>query len=253
MTDSTRRFSGRVDDYVRYRPGYPDELIEALMERCGLGPGATVADIGSGTGIFSAKLLDAGLRVYAVEPNDAMRAAAERQLAARNGFTSVAAAAESTALDTDSLDLITAAQAFHWFNNEPARNEFRRVLKPGGYLALIWNRRRTGRAFQDEYDALLRRRAPDYGKVNHMNLDDREIADFYAPETMRKLRFDYRQRLDFDSLLGRLRSSSYCPAEDSDAFRLLRDELAVLFDRHAVDGRIDFEYDTHLYLGRMPR
>lgn len=251
MADSTRRFSDRVDDYVRYRPGYPDELVAVLIEGCGLKAGAAVADIGSGTGIFTARLVDAGLQVNAVEPNREMRRAAERMLGAKPGFTSIAAPAEATGLGPESVNLITAAQAFHWFNNEVVQTEFRRILRPDGHLALIWNRRRIRQSLQQKFESVLRRRAPEYGKVNHMSLDDREIGAFFGAVPPEKLCFEYRQRLDFDGLLGRVKSSSYCPLEGSDEFDKLRDDLLALFDDYASDGAIDFEYDTHLYLGQM--
>ena len=253
MSDATRRFSDRVEDYIRFRPGYPEELITFLLDQTGLGTRSRAADIGSGTGIFSHLLLNAGLVVYAVEPNPEMRAAAENLHADHPGFHSIAAPAEATGLDDQSLDLVTAAQAFHWFNNEPTRSEFTRILKAEGYLALIWNRRRIGQDFQREYEAVLRRRAPEYSKVNHMNLDNDDIGKFFAPDSLEKLTFDNRQQFDFDGLLGRVKSSSYCPMENSDEFELLRDDLRVLFEKHRVDGTIDFEYDTDLYLGRIHR
>jgi SAM-dependent methyltransferase len=251
MTDSTQRFSGRVEDYVRYRPGYPTELAPRLLQKSGLGAGAVAADIGSGTGIFTRLLLQQGLKVYAIEPNAPMRAAAQATLGDEPHFTSVDAPAEDTGLDDDSVDLITAAQAFHWFNNDAAKTEFRRILKPTGRLALLWNRRKLSQPFQKAYDAMLRELSPEYGKVNHMNLDAGEIAAFFAPGKMEVEHFDYRQKLDFPGLLGRLKSSSYCPTEDSPHYIPLVTELLALFDQYAVDGSIDFAYDTELYLGPM--
>jgi SAM-dependent methyltransferase len=251
MTDSTQRFSNRVDAYVRYRPGYPAGLVPQLLEKTGLGTGAVVADVGAGTGIFTRLLLQQGLRVYAIEPNAPMRAAAEASLGDDRQFVSVGAPAEETGLDNDSIDLVTAAQAFHWFNNAAAKAEFRRILKPAGQLALVWNRRKVSQPFQQAYDGVLREFSPEYGKVNHMNLREGEIAGFFAPAEMEVVHFDNSQRLDFSSLLGRLKSSSYCPAEDSPYYIPLVTELLALFDRHAVEGAIEFEYDTELYLGPM--
>lgn len=251
MTDSTQRFSKRVEDYVRYRPGYPAGLVPRLLEETGLGADAVVADVGSGTGIFTHLLLQQDLRVYAIEPNTPMREAAQALLDDNRKFSSVAAPAEDTGLASNSLDLLTAAQAFHWFNNDAAKAEFRRILKPTGQLALVWNRRKLSQPFQKAYDAILREFAPEYGKVNHMNLDDSEIAGFFAPDEMRVLQFDYSQRFDFSSLLGRLKSSSYCPAEDSAHYIPLVTELLALFDQHAIEGSIEFEYDTQLYFGPM--
>jgi len=253
MTDSTQRFSNRVDAYVRYRPGYPADLVPQLLEKTGLGTGAVVADVGAGTGIFTRLLLQQNLRVYAIEPNAPMRAAAEASLGDDRQFVSVGAPAEDTGLDNDSIDLVTAAQAFHWFNNDAAKAEFRRILRPAGQLALVWNRRKVSQPFQQAYDGVLREFSPEYGKVNHMNLREGEIAGFFAPAEMEVVHFDNSQRLDFSSLLGRLKSSSYCPAEDSPHYIPLVTELLALFDRHAVEGAIEFEYDTELYLGPMSR
>jgi SAM-dependent methyltransferase len=251
MTETTQRFSKRVEDYVRYRPGYPAELVPRLLDTAGLDAGAVVADIGSGTGIFTRLLLQQGLKVYAIEPNTPMRAAAEAALGDERQFVSVDATAEDTGLDEDSVDLVTAAQAFHWFNNATAKAELRRILKPAGRLALLWNRRKLSQPFQQAYDGILRELSPEYGKVNHMSLGEKEIACFFAPAKMEFVHFDNSQQLDFSSLLGRLKSSSYCPAEDSPHYIPLVTELLALFDQYAVEGSINFEYDTELYLGPM--
>jgi SAM-dependent methyltransferase len=253
MTDSTQRFSKRVEDYLRYRPGYPADLVDRLLRESGLGAGAVAADIGSGTGIFTRLLLDRDLEVNAIEPNAPMREAAEALLGDNRKFVSIAAPAENTDLPAASVDLVTAAQAFHWFNNDVAKAEFRRILKPAGRLALVWNRRKLSQPFQKAYDALLRELSPEYGKVNHMNLGESEIAGFFAPGKMQVLHFENSQRFDFSALLGRLKSSSYCPAEDSRHYIPLVTELLALFDRHAVEGFIEFEYDTELFLGPMER
>ena len=253
MTDSRERFSDRVENYVRFRPGYPDDLVAALFAGPDKAGAATIADIGSGTGILTRELLERDARVYAVEPNAAMRTAAEQFLDGYKNFTSIDGGAEETGLDDASVDLITAAQAFHWFNNEAALAEFQRILRPGGRLALIWNKRNVKQPFQLAYDALLREFAPEYGKVNHMNLGDDEIAGFYARGQMRLTRFDHLQRLDFDGLLGRLQSSSYCPPEHTPAYRGLRLAMRDLFEKHASEGIVDFEYDSLLYLGKIAR
>ena len=249
MTDSTQRFSNRVEAYVKFRPGYPDALTQTLLQKTRLEAGAVVADIGSGTGIFTQLLLDQGLKVFAVEPNDNMRNAAEAILADYPNFTSVDAPAEATGLGDKSVDLITAAQAFHWFNNAPTKTEFRRTLKPDGRLALIWNKRKISHAFQQAYDAVLRTYVPEYGVVNHMNLSEADIAEFFVDGQMEVLHFDNSQQLSFSALLGRLKSSSYCPAEDSPQYPSLVAELAALFEQFAIDDVIDFQYDTELYLG----
>jgi ubiquinone/menaquinone biosynthesis C-methylase UbiE len=247
----TERFSSRVDAYQKYRPDYPQSLVPEIIKQGGLDGAAVIADFGSGTGIFTRHLLNAGLKVFAVEPNPEMRAAAETALSDDSCFTSVAGSAEDSGLESSSVDLITAAQAFHWFNSETARQEFSRVLKPGGQLALIWNKRKISQPFQQTYDAILRELAPEYGKVNHMNLTETDIQRFFATDSMQRIVLDNSQQLDFAGLLGRLKSTSYCPDEKSPQYMMLATELLSLFDQFAIDGKIAFEYDTELYIGQI--
>jgi len=249
MTDSTQRFSDRVEAYVKFRPGYPTILVQTLLQKAMPGTEAVVADVGSGTGIFTRLLLDQELRVFAIEPNANMREAAETLLAGYPHFVSVDAPAERTGLADNSIDMITAAQAFHWFNNAATKSEFRRILKPEGKLALIWNRRKISQPFQQTYDAVLKTYIPEYGAVNHMNLSEADIAGFFAAGQMVVLHFDNSQQLKFSELLGRLKSSSYCPAENSPGYPSLVAELVALFEQFAIDDMIDFQYDTQLYLG----
>jgi ubiquinone/menaquinone biosynthesis C-methylase UbiE len=151
--DVTQRFSSRVDNYIRYRPGYPDAILDTLRDAYGLTPASIVADVGSGTGILTEMFLRHGNVVYGIEPNREMREAAERLLAGYDRFHSVAATAEDTTLGDDSVDLVTAGQAFHWFDPSKARAEFARVLKPGGWVALIWNERVVTTPFLADYAA----------------------------------------------------------------------------------------------------
>jgi SAM-dependent methyltransferase len=251
MTDSTQRFSDRVEAYVKFRPDYPAELVKTLVQKTMLDTGAVVADVGSGTGIFTRLLLDQQLKVFAVEPNANMRNAAEVLFSDYPNFTSVDAPAERTGLAEHSVDLVTAAQAFHWFNNAATKAEFRRILKADGKLALIWNKRKVSQPFQQAYDVILKTYAPEYGVVNHMNLSKADIAEFFDAGHMEVLQFDNCQQLTFPGLLGRLKSSSYCPAENSPQYPSLVAELAGLFGQFAVNELIDFEYDTQLYLGSI--
>jgi len=251
MIDSTRRFSDRVEAYIKFRPGYPPALVSALLEKAGLDADAVVADVGSGSGIFTRQLLDQGLRVNAVEPNANMRHAAEALLSEYPEFVSIDAPAEHTGLANNSIDLVTAAQAFHWFNNAATKAEFERILKPGGKLALIWNKRNVSQPFQQVYHGILNEYAPEYGKVNHMNLGEEDIDCFFARDGMELMHFDNKQTLDFAGLMGRLKSASYCPAEDSPQYIPLVTELVALFDQYAVNGVVDFEYDTQLFLGAV--
>lgn len=247
----TERFSDRVDDYRRYRPGYPPALTEWLLAEAGLKAGDTVADIGSGTGLLSRDLLAAGLRVQAVEPNAAMRAAAEAELGTFPGFTSIAGTAEATGLPDASVQLLTAAQAFHWFVPAQARAEAQRVLAPGGAAALIWNVRRIDGAFAIAYEDLLMRRCPDYAAGQPHQASIGEITEFFGAATRREARFDYVQRFDFDGLKGRLLSSSYTPKAGDARREPLLAELRSLFEAHQADGRVAFDYDCRAYLAAV--
>ena len=250
MTDSTQRFTDRVADYVRYRPGYPREVVTFLHETCGVAPGAQVADIGAGTGISARLFLDAGHPVVAVEPNQAMREAANVWLTPYGNFRSVAGTAEATALDDASVDLVIAAQAFHWFDPVMTRREFARILKPQGRVALFWNSRRLdGSPFLAGYEGLLREYGVDYTEVAERYPDDAAMAAWFGDAFSHKGSFPNLQRLDFDGLKGRLMSSSYAPKAGHPNHEPLLVALRDLFDRTAHNGLVEFGYTTRVYAG----
>jgi SAM-dependent methyltransferase len=245
--DPKARFSDRVDDYVRYRPRYPIEVLRTLEGELGTRPDTTrVVDIGCGTGISADLFLRQGYAVIGVEPNAAMRAAAETLLASSPRFRSVEGSAEATNLPDASADLVIAAQAFHWFDPVAARREVRRLLAPGGAVALMWNDRRVGtHPFLQGYDDAIRKWAIDYAKVNHQNLSDDDIASFFGPDGCSSRTFDW------EGLLGRALSSSYVPARGQPGHDELVAELRGLFDAHASDHQVRFEYDTRLHFGTL--
>jgi SAM-dependent methyltransferase len=195
--------------------------------------------------------LDNGNRVIAIEPNEEMRRAGEVLLSGHDRFESVTGTAEATTLPPSSVDLITAGQAFHWFDPAPARKEFARVLRPGGKIVLVWNdRRKHGTPFQEAYENLLETYAIDYAGVEHGRKGSPEnIRSFFAPNPVHTATFDNRQVLDYDGLLGRLRSSSYVPAEGYPGHREMLDELERIFHDHDNRGRVVMEYDTRAYYG----
>jgi len=252
ITNSTERFSDRVADYVKYRPSYPPEVVDMIITESQFDQQISVADIGSGTGIFSKLLLNHHMNVIGVEPNEGMRRAAEQQLSQYENFSSVNGQSENTTLADTSIDLITAAQAFHWFKGEETKREFSRILKPGGYLALIWNQRDLTQSFQQEYDRVLRKFAPDYNSVNHMNISPTDIEDFVYPAKMSLFNFEYQQIFDLPGLLGRMQSSSYTPEENTREHAALIDAVEKLFNRFESNGSISFEYSTRLYLAQFP-
>lgn len=250
---STERFGNRVDDYVRWRPGYPAELAPWLMNRCGLMAGDPAADVGSGTGLFTRELLLQGLRVTGVEPNAPMREAGDRFLAAfGEHFRSRAGTAEATGLAEASMRLITVAQAFHWVRPVEARAEFARVLQPGGHVALVWNVRREDTPFLKGYEALLHRHAPEYANSGvPAQADLAVIRSFFSPADFVQHSFPYVQRFDREGLRGRLLSSSYAPAAGTAGHEPMLADLDALFDACQRDGRVSFDYDTRVFLGKL--
>jgi SAM-dependent methyltransferase len=252
MRNSTERFSTRVENYVRYRPDYPQAMIELLRDECGLRASSVIADVGSGTGILSEMFLKNGNTVYAIEPNREMREAGERLLHSYPHFKSIEGAAEATTLAGGSVDFVTAGQAFHWFDRTKARMEFLRILSPHGWTAFLWNERKTdSTAFLVAYEQMLVEYGTDYETVNHTNIDDRVIAAFFAPGDFRLRIFPTRQVFDFESLKGRLLSSSYTPEEGHPNYRPMLDELERIFQEHAVNKSVAFEYDTKIYYGQL--
>lgn len=240
---------------MRYRPGYPPDVLSLLKKECGLTRDSTVADIGSGTGILSRVFLESGCRVFGIEPNEEMRRVGERLLAAHGGFTSVAATAEATTLADGSVGFVTAGQAFHWFEPERARVEFDRILKPDGWVMLVWNarlREEKRTAFLEAYERLLDVHATDYREAGYGQRGSlREVQKFFDPEPVSTANFDNRQVLDFDGLRGRLLSSSYVPAEGQPGYEEMLQELERIFREHEKDGKVVVEYDTKVYYGRL--
>lgn len=247
-TDPTCRFSDRVADYARYRPSYPAAALDELFADGAGEKRPDVADVGSGTGIFTALLLPRAATVHAVEPNAAMRAEASRRLGPQGGYVAVDGTAERTTLPDRSVDLVTAAQAFHWFDPVAAEAEFARILRPDGRVALIWNRRdHAGSAFLERYERLLATSLPDYVRVTHERASADVVSAFLGPGA-RQTTFPHHQRFDFDGLRGRLLSSSYAPQPGQDGHEALMDSLRALFDEFAVDGEVRFDYRTELHV-----
>ncbi|MCY9691736.1 class I SAM-dependent methyltransferase [Paenibacillus alginolyticus] len=252
MNNPKDRFSNRVDTYVKFRPSYPKEAIDYLYDVVGLRANAVVADIGAGTGIFSKLLLQRGSQVIAVEPNQAMREAAEQMLNGDANFRTVSGSAEATGLPDASVDFIVCAQAFHWFDRTAAQAEFHRILKPGGKVLLIWNSRlEHGNAFREEYDLLLRTFGSDYTKVTHKNISQETLASFFMNESMQVERFTITQVFDLEGLKGRLMSSSYIPVAGHPNYAPMMTELQHIFERHEQDGNVRFDYETEVYWGEV--
>ncbi len=252
MSDSKTRFSNRVENYVKYRPDYPREILSALRDRIGFDRSWNVADIGSGTGISTRMFLENGNQVLAIEPNADMRAAAEKMLGNQPRFRSVDASAEQTTLADASVDLIVSAQAFHWFDLPKCKVEFARILKPNGWCALIWNERKTsGTPFLEAYESVLKKYGADYMAVRHERIDMNALGEFFSPRGFQTVTFANHQIFDLDGLIGRCLSSSYAPAAGSPNHEPLLVELREIFSRYQADGRVAFDYQTQVHFGQL--
>jgi SAM-dependent methyltransferase len=247
----TGRFSGLAQTYARHRPAYPEAALEFIVRQCGLGPGAVVIDVGSGTGISARQFAGRGLQVIGIEPNVDMRRQAEAAPAApgsappeyRDGR------AEATGLPDGTADLVLAAQAFHWFESAAALAEFRRVLKPGGWVALIWNERDESDPFTADYGKLIRssKEAAEL-EMKRGRAGDALLASplFVAAQ---RHQFTNEQCLDEEGLLGRAFSTSYVPRDPLGSAKLA-DDLRALFARARQNGRVALRYGTSVTMAQ---
>jgi SAM-dependent methyltransferase len=251
MLDPTKRFSNRVDNYLKYRPRYPREIIPLLNKECGLTADSIIADIGSGTGFLTELFLQNGNRVIGVEPNAEMRAAGEQHLAPYSNFTSIAGTAENTSLSEASLDFVTAGQAFHWFNRVKARVEFARILKPNGWVVVVWNGYNPERtALLKGYHEVLLRYGTDYRDVRR-EIEDTQIDKFFSANAYKVARFSFRQSFDFEAFKGRALSASYVPQAGEPNYEPLVKQLREVFEANEDDGKVTFDYDSEVYYGRL--
>ena len=248
--DSTKRFGGRVSYYTKYRPRYPGDVFEFMRSDLGLNANSTIADVGSGTGLSAEPFLKMGCKVFCVEPNSEMRTAAETVLSIYSKFVSVDGTAEQTGLSERSVDFVVAGQAFHWFDRVAARTEFRRILKPRGWIVLLWNDRRQDTSFANAYENLLKMHSVDYEVVDHRRITNDMLAEFFGNHDFGFRMFSNRQVLDLESLKGRVMSCSYMPELDSPGFEKMTKALSDLFQRFQENGTVTMEYNTLLYYGK---
>jgi SAM-dependent methyltransferase len=249
--DTFSRFSPLVENYFRFRPRYPHTLIDLLQTECGLSDAHIIADIGSGTGLLAELFLKNDNRVYGVEPNPDMRAAAERLMSAYTSFTSVAGMAEDTTLKDHSVHMVTAGQAFHWFDRALARTEFARILKPGGWVVLVWNLERSdGTPFSADFERFWQ---------TYLNpetrFDKREpptsILEFFGTDAIHAHTLDNHQVCDYDALRGRILSSSRAPQAHDPRHPAMLADLVALFEAHATDGSVTIHYNTEVIYGQL--
>ncbi len=252
FADAKQRFSNRAADYVRYRPGYPPELLDVLRKECDLRPGHVIADIGSGTGFLSELFLKNGNAVFGVEPNREMREAGELHLQSYRAFVSVEGSAEATTLPEACADFVAAGQAFHWFEPEKTRAEFRRILRPQGWVVAIWNFREMETPFAKAYEDLLVKYGTDYTRVRDSYPKAHDVQKFFLGGEFLHHVLPNVQFLDWEALAGCLRSGSYVPQKGHANFAPMMDALSELFRTHQENGRVRVEYATNLYAGQLP-
>lgn len=248
--DYKHRFSDRVENYIKYRPGYPKEVITTLKGEIDLKPEDIIADIGSGTGLSAKLFLENGNTVYGVEPNEPMRKAAEGLLSEYDNFISVHGSSEASNLAANSIDLIVCAQAFHWFDRKKTKKEFQRIANNGAHLCLLWNDRKASEPFQRDYENIIQEFATDYNDITHRNITNEIITEFYAPNAFKKIVLQYEQHFDLEGLIGRIVSSSYMPNEKDDNFPQLRNAIVDLFNAYKQNELVTFAYNTILYIGK---
>jgi SAM-dependent methyltransferase len=252
FADAKNRFSNRVADYLRYRPHYPQGVLDFLRSKSNLSPAHTIADIGSGTGFLSELFLKNGNSVFGVEPNQEMREAGEEYLAAYPRFTSINGSAEGTTLPDSAADFVTVGQAFHWFKPQPTRQEFARILRPDGWVAIVWNDRTLSTTgFAVSYEELLVRFGTDYARVRDAYPQKENICAFFGHENFWTHELPNFQHFDLESLRGRLRSSSYVPTQDDPKFAPMMAALDTLFAAQQQAGRVLMEFSTWIHLGQL--
>jgi ubiquinone/menaquinone biosynthesis C-methylase UbiE len=252
MIENTERFTGRVAEYERYRSRYPVAVIEILTARCGLRREDLIADVGAGTGMLAELFLENGNAVVAVEPNDEMRAACERLATAWPGLTVKGGAAEATGLEDASVDFIAVGRAFHWFDHGKAAVEFRRILRTGGWVALVSNSRTRDESPQSvEYEAMLREYGTDYA-ANHERYEiaPKVNAFFAGGELFREESFS-EQRLTLEELVGQTQSFSVTPAPGQKNYEELQSALRAFFAKWQADGVVVMKNVCKVACGRF--
>lgn len=250
MMDHTNKFNGKALIYSKFRPSYPDELVRDLLTEHQLNEHSLIADIGSGTGIMTKKLVDSHLRVLAVEPNEDMRRTAEKQLGNSSLFTSINGTAENTTLKSNSINFITVAQAFHWFDIESFKKECQRILKPSGKVMIISNSRLIHTSIMQEIISLYTRYSPDFLGFSNGQDDSKEIYDtFFLEGKYTSTSYHYPLIYNKAGFIGRHLSASYAPKEGDKEYPMFVEELSHLFEKYNVAGLVTLPNKTKTYCG----
>lgn len=253
MSEGIKMFGPLAEDYAKFRPGYPAEMLDTLVSMCGLAHDWVIADIGSGTGNLARLFLRNDYQVTTVEPCPEMRSAGERLLAEYTGFRSLEGTAECIPLDAQSVDLITVGQALHWFDVDRARAEFQRILRPSGWVAVAWNDRHPdSNDFTREYSTITHN-SKYYlqSRISSAPTLSDGLDRLFAGIEFRSADFPHTKRFDLEGLLGRARSSGFIPQSGMPDHEELTSQLTDLFTRYNHDGFVEFHYVARLHYGRL--
>ncbi|MDX3913971.1 MULTISPECIES: class I SAM-dependent methyltransferase [Olivibacter] len=254
MTQAHRnidRFNFRADNYDKYRPGYPQGLLDFIYKHNSLNEQSVIAELGAGTGILTEELVKWPCSIIAIEPNDEMREKAIQTLQRVKNCVIKDATAEETGLADHSIDLIICAQSFHWFDAMKAKREFERILKNQGKAAIIWNIRSAETTFEKEYEEFILEFSIDYKEVKNRETRGNNLKNFFLPNSMEEHLFIYDTYLTFEQLLGRTLSYSYMPNEGHKRTPEMKTRLRVLFDKYATNQIISLSYKTKLFMGML--
>ncbi len=251
MVENKSLFSGKASIYSRYRPGYPKDLIEILMKETGFNQGWVVADIGSGTGILSRLFLENGNRVYCIEPNSDMRSESVKYNSGFQNCTVLNGTAENTGLESNSVDIAVAGQSFHWFDPVAARIEMIRILKDGGYAALIWNNRSEDEgSLSRGYDNICSRYSHNYQGTGNSRISSATFQTFFEGG-YKMFKILNNQELDLDGILGRYFSASYALGPEDPDYGKAVESLNELFRKFQKNGYATMEYETQIFIGQL--
>ena len=247
---SRNLFDGTSDFYSKYRPDYPALIIQKLEGRTGFNHEWKVADIGSGTGKLSRLFLKSGNEVIGVEPNSEMRSKSHKELAGFPKFSTVNGSAESTGIESSSIDLVVCGQSFHWFNVQDARREFRRILRGEKHVSLIWNDRvmKNG-SFTLGYEQIVKKYSEKYHSRGSSVLSKTTLAEFFQNFSVDQI--PNNQPLTLEGVLGRYLSASYAVRPGGENYYSIVSEFEDLFARHQKGGKVQMEYVTQMYTGTI--
>jgi SAM-dependent methyltransferase len=250
MKNNVASFTGRVEEFAKYRPGYPEQIISLLENKIGFDPSKDIADLGCGTGKLSRVFLNNGNLVFGVEPNEEMRTMSEKLLSKFINFISVEGTAEVTALATNSVDVITVGQAFHYFDLKKAKKEFKRILRKDGDAVIVWNERSNNSQVMKAVNKILLSLNQEHEEAEKNLVDKNLLKAFFGEEKVGTSTFPNYQMLDLAGLKGRIHSISYVPASGSENKRVMNDVKDV-FEKFNNGGQVKIEYTTKVFWGKM--